>query len=126
QISGRVADADDKCGDGIEWRLDHRTGGGLGALASGAIANGGAQKLSDGQGADKLAAIEVTAGDILQLAVLPKGGYECDTTIIELEIAELQGKKRVWDLAREAVPTLQAGVAVNPCSDNFGNKEIWH
>ena len=127
RISGRVADADDKCGDGIEWRLEVRASAGVRALASGAIPNGGAQNLSDGKGADQLETVDVSAGEMLQLVILPKGGYECDTTTIELEIAECEGEKRVWNLTRELLTAFQAGVAaVNPCSDSFGNKEVWH
>jgi len=127
RISGRVADADDKCGDGIEWRLEVRASAGVRTLASGAIPNGGAQQLSDGKGADKLEAVEVSAGEILQLVILHKAGYECDTTTIELEIAQCDGEKRVWNLTRDLLPAFEAGVAaVNPCGDNFGNKEVWH
>src|SRR5262245_65633022 len=39
-VSGRVQDADAICGDGIEWTLDHVSGG-TRELVRGAIANGG-------------------------------------------------------------------------------------
>src|SRR6185295_3683825 len=40
RVSGKVADADAICGDGIEWTLDH-VASGTRELAKGAIPNGG-------------------------------------------------------------------------------------
>ncbi len=134
QIHGRVADADDKCGNGIAWTLDLRSGDRSRELASGAIENGGAQELGpaskppaktpDAAGTPLI--VEVKPGEIIQLVILPKGDYSCDTTVVELEIAEQDAPKRAWNLSREVVPDLHAGGGGNPHSDAFGNKEVWH
>jgi hypothetical protein len=124
QIKGKVIDADPSCGDGIEWTLDFRASSGIQPLASGAIPNGGAQSFTEGKGADKLALVEVKAGEMIQLAVLPKAEYSCDTTLIELEIAERDGHKRIWNVVKEILPDFEKGT--NPHADGFGNKSVWH
>lgn len=123
RVSGRVVDADPNCGDGVGWTLSLRSGGAQRLLASGAIVNGGAQALSDGQGAVKLNEISIRSGEVLALAVLPKADYSCDTTVLDWNIVELGGQKRVWDVAKEVVPDLHAG---NPHRDGFGNARVWH
>jgi hypothetical protein len=65
---------------------------------------------------------------MIQLAVLPKGEYTCDTTTIELEIAELPstgagGVARVWNLTKDVLPDLHNG---NPHADGYGNPHVWH
>jgi hypothetical protein len=84
-VSGRLADADGNCGDGVDWRVQHNGA----TVASGAIENGGAAAIPD-------AYVVVAAGDLVQLAILPKGEYSCDTTVIELVVT--QGLQR-WTLS---------------------------
>ena len=124
QIKGKVADADPSCGDGIEWTLNLNSGSGTQSLASGAIPNGGAQLFAEGKGADKLASVSVKAGEMIQLAVLPKAEYSCDTTLIEFEILEPNGQKRDWNVVKEILPDFDKGA--NPHADGFGNKSVWH
>jgi hypothetical protein len=97
-VRGRVADADDKCGNGAEWKLFH----GQRELATGKFDNG-----KD----SALAATEVTvrAGDLLCLAVLARGkDHSCDTTVIEFEVREQGGAGRVWRLPDDVVADLPA------------------
>src|SRR6185503_19906970 len=74
RVRGRVVDGDDKCGDGVDWRLSVRSDDGARQLAAGSIPNGGTQGL-EGAAPD---AVSVRPGDVLELAVLPKGEYSCD------------------------------------------------
>jgi len=90
-IKGKVADADDKCGNGIEYVLNRRDEGARSQLAKGEIPNGGAKEFSS-------VAVDVLAGQMIELIVLPKGDYSCDTTVIELNI-EAQGKN--WSLTHD-------------------------
>src|SRR6266850_414391 len=106
-IHGRVADADDKCGNGIEYVLNRRIDGGRAGLAKGAIANGGAMEFSAG-------AVDVAAGQMIELIVLPKGDYSCDTTVVELEI---KSEGKTWSLTREILP--------NPLEGN-PHSGIWY
>jgi hypothetical protein len=123
RVGGRVADADPNGGDGIAWRIDlHPAGGGRQSLASGDIPNGGAQPFDKGSTADRLRAVAVRPGDRVELVVLPKANYICDTTHVELRVAAADGA-REWDLARDLVADPLQG---NPHGDAFGNPGVWH
>jgi hypothetical protein len=125
RISGRVTDADPAGGDGVSWLIDHHTAGGRRRLAAGDIANGGAQKFSEGKDARRLAAVSVRPGDRIELLVLPKANYICDTTVVELVIAPEDGSA-VWDLTRDLLDSSHEGGKGNPHSDQYGNKAVWH
>jgi hypothetical protein len=99
-----------------------RQAGGERDLASGDIANGGAQALTAGKGAERLAAVDVRAGDTILLGVLPKENYFCDTTVVELEVRERDGARRTWSLTQDLV----TGTNGNPHPDRQGNPEVWH
>jgi hypothetical protein len=126
-ITGRIADGDGACGDGVTWSVSRLGGnGGVGELASGTIPNGGKQAFTDGAGGPGLAAVDLAAGEMIQLAILPKGEYTCDTTTIELEVAEIAPgglAGRVWNLTKDVVPDLHNG---NPHADGYGNPHVWH
>jgi hypothetical protein len=126
-IAGRVADGDGACGDGVAWSVSRLGGAGTAPaseLASGTIANGGKQALAEGTGGERLAAaVDVAAGEMIQLAILPKAEYSCDTTTLELEITEVGGAGRTWNLTKDVLPDLHAG---NPHADGYGNPGIWH
>jgi hypothetical protein len=78
--------------------------------------------MAKGKNADRLNAVEVKAGDRIELLVLPKENYICDTTVVELVISKADGTA-TWDLSRDLVANpLQA----NPHDDTQGNKGVWH
>ncbi len=85
-------------------------------LSTGEIADGG-EKLFDG-GRE----VEVKEGEVIFLSVTPLKSHGADTTLTELEIAEVGGAKRVWDATTDLVPDLLAG---NPHADGHGNKSVW-
>jgi hypothetical protein len=124
RITGRVIDGDPNCGDGIDWRIEHGHANRLQPIASGAFPNGGRQELADGDSGKQSQTIDVAQGDMLQLTIFPKGNYSCDTTIIELEIAERDGT-RTWNLSRDVVPDLLVGEKGNPHADSLGNPGTW-
>src|SRR5258705_13473224 len=45
-------------------------------------------------------AVDVAEGQMIELIVLPKGDYSCDTTVIELEI---KSETKSWSLTRELI-----------------------
>src|SRR5438105_3673908 len=93
EVRGRVADADDKCGNGIEWVLYH----GQKTLASGKIDNGGQQDIPRAEA-------EVHVGDLIQVAIFPKDkDHGCDTTVVELGIHERDGEGRTWRVPDDVV-----------------------
>jgi hypothetical protein len=118
RVRGRLVDADAVCGDGVDWTLSHLPGKAAVELARGAFANGGSQAVPE-------KSIDVKAGDLVQLAVLPKREYTCDTTMVELEIEESDGAKRTWNLARDVVPDFLQDGRGNPHSDSHGNEDVW-
>ena len=125
-VAGRVMDADPNCGNGIAWKLDHRTPKGVVKLAEGAINNGANADITTAPGAaEKLANLKVEAGQFLQLTVLPKEEYACDSTVVELEIAEQAAAGRTWSLTRDVVPDLLGG-GINPHADAHGNAAVWY
>ena len=119
-IRGGVFDADPSCGDGIEWIIDHRTYAGLKEIAAGAFDNGGRQKFEE-TGGTALTSLEVRAGESIELLVLPKKDYTCDTTVIELTITREDGTE--WNLTRDIMNDLLQG---NPHSDGMGHPAVWH
>ncbi len=114
RVRGRVVDADAVCGDGVDWTLSHAEV----ELARGAFGNGGSQAVPE-------KALDVRAGDLVQLAVLPKREYTCDTTMVELEIEERDGARRAWNLARDVVPDFLEDGRGNPHADSHGNEDVW-
>jgi hypothetical protein len=66
---------------------------------------------------------EVRVGESLQLNVYPKGDYSCDTTMLEWEISEVDGQKRIWNLNGDIADDL---LAANPHADRLGNADVWY
>ncbi len=96
-ISGRVSDADDKCGNGAEWKLFQGTN----ALASGKFDNGKSQSIPRTRSVIK-------TGELITLAVLPRGkDHSCDTTVIELNIRERESGQ-FWRLPENVVEDFPA------------------
>lgn len=86
-------------------------------LNTGEIADGGDKRFDSG-----IEPIEVRAGDLLLLSITPLKNYGADTTLVELDIAEVGGSKRTWTATADLVPDLLAG---NPHADSYGNKQVW-
>jgi hypothetical protein len=82
RISGLVRDMDANCGNGVRWSVD------LGArrLASGSLANGQAQRFSEGQNGTALQDTSVSQGELLYWVVDPNGEVGCDSTELTIRI----------------------------------------
>ncbi len=95
ELSGRIADADGKCGNGIEWFLSHGTND----FRRGKFDNGGRQEITPTN-------LVVRSGELITLAVAPRGkDHSCDTTEIELRIRE-RGGEREWRLPQDVTADL--------------------
>jgi hypothetical protein len=122
-IKGRVAMGDSQGGNGIQWSVAQESKAQWQILARGALHTGGSQPVPTAADADKLAEVAVEAGDTLSLVVGAKGGdHICDTTIIELQIAEVGGRGRVWNLTEDVVDSIHQG---NPHADALGHADVW-
>lgn len=117
RIEGLVADADNKCGNGAAWRVEHRSAKGTAVAAQGVIDNGGRH---DVQTKD---AIDVRKDGVVSLIVNARDAeHVCDTTHIELKLTEVCGK-RVWSLTADVVDNVLKG---NPLPDAYGHSDVWH
>ena len=122
RISGKVTDADNVCGDGIAWVIEHQSASLKHDLASGAFVNGGAQGFEQGAGAAQLNSVPVQPGDMIFLVVLPKSDYSCDSTLVDFTLATTDNASQ-WNFARDIVADPHQG---NPHSDHMGNANVWH
>ncbi|HPD16468.1 MAG TPA: hypothetical protein PLE19_16055 [Planctomycetota bacterium] len=118
-VKGKVAGADTKGGNGIEWWLTLEARAGARTLATGATERGGTQAVAAGEAPG----LSVEPGDLVSLVIGPKGDHSFDTTVVELAIAEAGGKARVWDLTKDLVDSVQAA---NPHPDSLGHAAVWH
>jgi hypothetical protein len=121
RIKGQLLDGDPVGGDGVAWVVEKRSGGSRHELASGDLANGGAQRLDRGKNAERLLNVNVAVGDRLELLVLPKANHGYDTTIVQLEIASADGSS-VWNLVRDVVSN---PLEANPHRDGNGRPDVW-
>ena len=117
-ISGLVEDADEKCGNGVAWRVELRRNEGTLVLAHGQFDNGKASTF---------APIEnwpVHKGDVVAMIVQARAGnHVCDTTHVNLHIQEQDEESRSWQIAEHLVDGILAG---NPKPDHYGNQQVWH
>jgi len=120
----RIADADAVCGDGVDYAVERVHGPQADVLVAGTIASGGA---TDSQ----LERVAIQRGEQLRVVVRPKGGYECDTTVVELSIAEGEGEgdgigaRRSWSLTDEVLAAAARGELANPQPDRHGQPDVW-
>jgi mono/diheme cytochrome c family protein len=108
-LAGRVADADPNCGDGFEYRLLHRPRGSDAptTLAAGATDNGKTATLTAGP-------LKISPGDRVELVILPRAEYACDTTVIDLKITPADSSQPTHDLRTDVLP------------DPFATPTPWH
>ncbi|MBI1375796.1 MAG: DUF1592 domain-containing protein [Phycisphaera sp.] len=118
RVEGHAADADDKCGNGAAWRVEHRGGSGTAVLAQGVFENGG-------RGAFKPdAVVDVRKGDLVCLVINARDrNHGCDTTEVSLTITDAADAERVWNMASDTVDRIGEG---NPVADRYGNADTWH
>ncbi|MCA9179390.1 MAG: DUF1592 domain-containing protein [Planctomycetales bacterium] len=118
RITGRVADADNKCGNGAAWRLELLGDAGPSTLAEGVYDNGGQSKV------EPAGDFSVQPGDVVSLIVNARdNSHACDTTHVELKLTESGGESRNWDLASDVVDRI---LESNPLPDSYGNADVWH
>ena len=123
RIAGRVAMGDSAGGNGIEWSIVRDSKSARQALLSGAVGTGGSQAIPAQADAKKLGEVDVETGDVLSLVVGAKNGnHSCDTTVVELTIAEVGGQGRLWNLAKDVIDSIHGG---NPHADSLGNADVW-
>ena len=87
-------------------------------LAGGAFGDGQKATIAPIDGLD------VQPGDLVSLVIGPRdGNHGCDTTEVDLDIAEPGDEGRRWHLAPDVSGDLLAG---NPHADRLGHPDVWH
>ena len=115
-VSARIADAH-RCGNGVEWWVQHRNSRRVGNLGHGDFGVNGSSELA-------AKTVSVRAGEVIQLAIGPRqGNHSCDLTHVDMTITETGGGRRVWDVASDISGNILDG---NPLKDSHGNIGIWH
>ena len=117
-LSGLVADADEKCGNGVAWRVELRKEGGTRILSEGRLANGGSNSFSPD---DRWS---VQKGDVVALIIQSgEENHVCDSTHVDLEVIEHQGDQHRWHIGEHLVDDIVNG---NPKNDHYGHQAVWH
>ncbi len=122
-LRARVVHGHPGGGDGISWQLVHESGPSRKVLAHGEVDRDSAQTIPAAADAAKLAGVAVEQGDGLSLVIGRRGDHYCDTTFVELAIAEVEGSGREWNLTKEVVDDIQSS---NPHADSRGSAGVWH
>jgi hypothetical protein len=114
KIEGKIADADPNGGNGVTYALSLRKGRAARQLASAPVDNGASKSFS----VDRL---DVQIGDVIELAVTPRGEYSYDTTTVSLKVDQVGGEAS-WDMATDLLPDL---LKANPHADRQGHSAVW-
>ncbi len=117
-VKGIAADADETCGNGIQWTVQCQNARGLSVIGQGFVDNSNRQDIAlDNE-------INVRAGDLISLVVNARDkSHVCDTTLVDITVSEIDGEKRIWNLTNDVVDHVQVG---NPIADSYGNAGTWH
>ncbi|MEO6034244.1 MAG: DUF1553 domain-containing protein, partial [Verrucomicrobiota bacterium] len=72
---------------------------------------------------ENLKSTTVARGELIQFTIQPKADHVCDTTLLDFQLTELGGEKRIWNLTNEVALDF---LNQNPRADTFGNAGVWH
>ncbi len=115
EMHASVIDADPTCGNGVVWRLDQRTGISGKTLAEGVMENAATSEIAPQP-------VEVAAGDLLLIAVEPRGDYSCDSTVVRWQITSMEDPAKTWRLTPDIIDD---PLKSNPLPDSVGNADTW-
>lgn len=117
ELDTDIADAHPECGNGVEWIVQHRGGNGLAEIERGDFGTGGSKSIHG-------ARMSVATGDLVSIIIGPRSGqHACDLTSVNFAVREVDGEKRVWDLADQVSGRI---LDSNPLPDSEGNESVWH
>ena len=123
RLKGKIAMGDSRGGNGIEWVMGKEGPSSWEVLNRGVIGTGGSQDVFSGGSAQAMTGIVVEPGEMLALIVSARDGdHTCDTTVVDWEIAEVDGPARVWNLIEDIADRINLG---NPLADGRGNTQVW-
>ncbi|EAQ79204.1 DUF1592 domain-containing protein [Blastopirellula marina] len=118
RVQPQAFDAHNACGNGFQWRLEHRRPGEQRILGAADVGSGLTAEFP------ALPELAMKTGDMLALLIGPRTQeHTCDLTGIELEIQSTTDKGRTWSLSRDCADSIADG---NPHADKQGNADVWH
>ncbi len=114
----KIADADNKCGNGSAWQVERWSLDGVQMLQHGTFDNGKTGAFEPD------ATFDLQSGDLLLLVISARDrDHSCDTTHVEFTIEETTGDKQKWNLATDIIDNIHDA---NPHADSHGNDSVWH
>jgi hypothetical protein len=122
RVSLRVSDGHPNGGNGVDWAIIHRQATDERRLKEGYVKQGGS--FPDGDGPAVIGELDVQQGEFISLVIAAHDHqHACDTTICDLTITELEGKRRTWKAAEQLQNRLHLS---NPLADTSENRAVWH
>ena len=91
----------------------------------GQIDNGGSQEFSAGTNSSILTELAVKSGDMLQLCILPKNGHGADSTLVELEITDVNRQRR-WNVTQDLLVVANQLAGPSPTDASSSNPAAWY
>lgn len=116
-VNASIADADGNCGNGVNWRIEHRVGAAASVLVEGVMDNAGASDITP-----PAQPVAVSKGDLLLFVIEPRGEYSCDSTIVKVQITSVADATKTWRLTNDL---LEDPLRSNPHPDAMGNVDTW-
>lgn len=117
-VSGGIADADDKCGNGAAWNIRHATVVGTQTVASGEFENGQQREIKIQE------PLHVRRGETISVVIRARDhNHVCDTTHVSLTMSEVDGQSRVWSTDSDLIDRITEH---NPLPDRFGHDDVWY
>ncbi|GDX40083.1 hypothetical protein LBMAG21_03750 [Armatimonadota bacterium] len=123
QVNGGLQAVDRQDANVTRWNITRRTPAGEQVLTRG-TANHDETPFRTGVGAGGLSSIAVHKGDTLQFKVFPNADSRHQTLLLDLTIAERDGK-RAWNLLQDTGATFLLDGKGNPHADGQGNPDVW-
>jgi hypothetical protein len=118
----RVFDGHPGGGNGVEWTIVHRQAIDEYQLAKGIVKQGGS--FPAGPGLVVVGELDVRRGEIVSLVIAAHDHqHSCDTTICDLTITEIEGKRLVWNAAEQLKDRFHLS---NPLPDTSENRSVWN
>ena len=122
RVSLRVSDGHPGGGNGVDWAIVHRQATDERRLKEGYVNQSGS--FPDGDGLAVIGELDVRQGEFVSLVIAAHDHqHACDTTICDLNIAEIEGQRRTWKAAEELQNRIHLS---NPLADTSENRSVWH
>lgn len=94
-------------------------------VVEGQIENGGSQEFSAGTNSSVLTELAMKSGEMLQLSILPKNGHGADSTLVELDITDVNNPQRHWNVTQQMLAAAMEQAAKPAATDPQSPQADW-